>query len=335
MVNKMEYIDSGIPGLKASRIGLSTCSMSPGILNSEQRRWAKETMIEALNNGINVIDIGATGESRLVEDMVGRVINEYGNRATVIIVAKTRMEELRSDPGRTDTKKISQTLESSLKRLRTDYIDIYKISHWALSAQFPGVLQEAARFIKEGKVRMLGMDDQLCEPLQVPGSGPGIHFAQFPYNMFERHAELDIIPYVQTNRMAAIVNRSLCSGLLAGAIREDALFGLHDMRSLDPLFNAANLPRYLAAVRTLDSLAMQRFSRNVVHLSIRWLLDRLKNSIVLWGARRPDHLNPVDRVMGWHIDGDSFKLIDGALAGLTGQNGTLEFQSSAALGGTR
>ena len=73
------------------------------------------------------------------------------------------------------------------------------------------------------------------------------------------------------------------------------------MRRTDPKFVAPRFAQYVAAVQKLDQLARQRFNKRVIHLAVRWMLDQ-GITTALWGARRPDQLQPVDDVIGWSLD---------------------------------
>ena len=74
-----------------------------------------------------------------------------------------------------------------------------------------------------------------------------------------------------------------------------------DLRRTDPKFQQPRFAQYLAAVQRLDRLAQQRFGKRVIHLALRWVLDQ-GITTALWGARRPDQLQPVDEVPGWRLD---------------------------------
>ncbi len=74
------------------------------------------------------------------------------------------------------------------------------------------------------------------------------------------------------------------------------------------------LHRYVNAVESLDRFARDRYGKHVIHLALRWVLDRADTNIALWGARRPDQLAPIDDVMGWKIDRSAMLKIDTILA---------------------
>jgi aryl-alcohol dehydrogenase-like predicted oxidoreductase len=100
---------------------------------------------------------------------------------------------------------------------------------------------------------------------------------------------------------------------LSGAVSQVSQFNGDDLRKSDPKFLAPRFRQYLAAVDELDRIAKERFGRRVIHLAVRWVLDRNKMNIALWGARRAEQLSPITGALGWHLDRDAMAEIDGIL----------------------
>jgi len=96
-------------------------------------------------------------------------------------------------------------------------------------------------------------------------------------------------------------------------MRPDSKFEGDDLRRVDPKFQQPRFAQYLAAVQRLDELAQQRFGKRVIQLAVRWMLDQ-GITTALWGARRPDQLQPVDDVRGWWLDAPAKAEIDRILS---------------------
>jgi aryl-alcohol dehydrogenase-like predicted oxidoreductase len=141
-----------------------------------------------------------------------------------------------------------------------------------------------------------------------------LHAVQPPYNLFERAIDADIFPYAQQQGLAMLAYGSLCRGLLSGRMKTDTRFPASDLRSHDPKFKAPHFAEYLAAVTALDRFAQQHFGKRVIHLALRWVLDRAPNTIALWGARHPAQLDPVGDVSGWKLDATAMTVIDRIVA---------------------
>jgi aryl-alcohol dehydrogenase-like predicted oxidoreductase len=208
--------------------------------------------------------------------------------------------------------RIRQEIEASLRRLRTDVIDLYQV-HWP-DAETP--IAETARTLdelrREGKVRAIGVSNYSPEQMDVFAAVARLDAVQPPYNLFEREIEADVLPYAKRTGLTVLSYGALCRGLLAGRIRADTVFKGDDLRKSDPKFQGERFHQYLAAVAELQTLAEERFGKSVLALAVRWVLDQ-GPTIALWGARRPDQLDPIGEIEGWHIDPDSEQKIDALL----------------------
>src|SRR6202035_5424069 len=161
----------------------------------------------------------------------------------------------------------------------------------------------------QGKIRAIGVSNFSVLQMELFRSVAPLHVLQPPYNMFERGIEADLLPYCRTHKIATLGYGALCRGLLSGRMRPDTVFTGDDLRRNDPKFRPPRFAHYLAAVQRLDRLAQERFGKRVIALAVRWMLDQ-GITTALWGARRPDQLQPVDEVMGWHLDAAARAEID-------------------------
>jgi aryl-alcohol dehydrogenase-like predicted oxidoreductase len=96
-------------------------------------------------------------------------------------------------------------------------------------------------------------------------------------------------------------------------MRPDTVFKGDDLRRTDPKFVGSRFLEYLSAVQKLDWLARGRFGKRVVHLAVRWMIDR-GITTALWGARDPGQLRPVDGVSGWRLDAAAMADVERILA---------------------
>jgi aryl-alcohol dehydrogenase-like predicted oxidoreductase len=183
--------------------------------------------------------------------------------------------------------RLRQELEASLRRLRTDVIDLYQV-HWP-DGSVP--IEETAAalegFRREGKIHAAGVSNFGPAQMDRFRTAASLRTVQPPYNPFERQVEADVLPYARRHGLVVLAYGALCRGLLTGKITEASTFEGDDLRKTDPKFAPRRLGQYLAAVRQLDALARERYGRTVLALAVRWLLER-GEMVALWGARRPD-----------------------------------------------
>jgi aryl-alcohol dehydrogenase-like predicted oxidoreductase len=231
-------------------------------------------------------------------------------RAEAVIATKTGLEWRDGKVYRNATReRIMQEVDDSLRRLRTDYIDIYQV-HWPDPKVPVEETAEAMRSLYEaGKIRAIGVSNFSVAEMERFRHVAPLHVLQPPYNLFERAIETDILPYARANHIATLGYGALCRGLLSGRMRLDSTFDGDDLRRIDPKFQPPRFAQYLDAVRQLDEFAQRRFGRRVIQLAVRWMLDQ-GISVALWGGRRPDQLEAALGVAGWSLQSSDREQID-------------------------
>ena len=296
---------------EVSRICIGTWAMGGWLWGGSDKTQCIKTIYNALDLGINIIDTAPVYGFGLSEEIVGEAVSETGLRHEIIIATKVGLEWNNGRVYRNSTKdRILKEVDDSLKRLRTDYIDLYQV-HWP-DPLVP--IDETAEVLsslkKQGKVRAIGVSNFSPQQMEIFSTVAELQTSQPPYNLFERGIEDDVLPYCEEKNITMLHYGALCRGLLSGKLSPDSEFKGDDIRNFDPKFKTGVFEKYLSAVDKLDNFANDTFCKNVLQLSVRWILDRCKNDIALWGARRPEQLNDVAEIDGWLIDKASMGAID-------------------------
>jgi aryl-alcohol dehydrogenase-like predicted oxidoreductase len=303
-----EFVDIPKTQLKVSRVALGTWAMGGWMWGGTDQRESVATIHAALDQGINLIDTAPVYGFGVSEEIVGAALEGIRDRA--VIATKTGLEWRDGKVYRNATPaRIMQEVDDSLRRLRTDYIDIYQV-HWPDPLVPVEETAEAMRSLYEmGKIRAIGVSnfsvDQMARFRQVAP----LHVLQPPYNLFERAIEADILPYSRANDITTLGYGALCRGLLSGRIRPNTAFDGDDLRRVDPKFQPPRLAQYLQAVGQLDEFAQRRFQRRVIHLAVRWMLDQ-GISVALWGGRHPDQVEAALGVAGWSLTDAEREMIE-------------------------
>ncbi|TGC06784.1 aldo/keto reductase [Methanolobus halotolerans] len=292
----MEYTEISGTDIKVSRIGLGTQPI--GYFDKD---LGMQTIRKALDQGINLMDTAPVYGDGRSEEILGQAMKDY-DRGEIIVSSKTGMEKVQGKGVRnTSPELMARTIEASLKRLGTDYIDIFHV-HW------PDMLQpaeETAGFLKglkeEGKIRAIGLSNYSSEQMYEFCMHAEVNVCQPPYNVFERAVEVGVLPFCQKNDITLMAYRSLCQGLLTGKMNADADFKDHPVKSSDPKFQLPRYRQYLEAVSSIDALVREDHDRNVLDLAIQWILGH-NNTVALWGGWKPEHMEPVNDVFGWKPD---------------------------------
>ena len=301
-----------IPGtsLKVSPVAIGTWAIGGWMWGGTDEAESVSTIRAALEHGINLIDTAPAYGFGRSEEIVGKAVAEARLRPRVHIATKAGLEWRGGSVFRNASRaRILREVEDSLRRLRTDYIDIYQV-HWPDPLVSVEDTAEAMHTLfRQGKIRAIGVSNFSVAQIDRFRRVAPLHVLQSPYNLFERAIEADLLPYCRRNGIATLGYGALCRGLLSGRMRPNTVFDGDDLRRTDPKFRAPRFAQYLAAVQRLDRLAKERFGKRVIELAVRWMLDR-GITTALWGARHPGQLQPVDEVRGWRLDAAAKAEID-------------------------
>jgi aryl-alcohol dehydrogenase-like predicted oxidoreductase len=310
----MEHVSIPEIPINASRVGLGTWAMGGTLWGHTDDTESIRTIHSALDRGINLIDTAPAYGDGHAEEVVGRAVAERGGRERIIIATKVGLEWRGNTIFRIATReRIFEEIEASLRRLQTDYIDLYQV-HWPDPLVPIEETAEAMLELKhQGKVRALGVSNYSVDEMERFRHVAPLASAQPPYNIFER-AAAGIIAWCQEHGVATLTYEALCRGLLTGQIHADTRFGEDDMRQTDPKFQPPRFAQYLAAVDRLAEFARNRYGKSLIALAVRWVLDQPGVSVVLWGTRHPNRLDPLDDVFGWHLDTSANVEIDQILS---------------------
>src|ERR1700731_4383054 len=311
-MHELETESVDIPGtkLRVSRVALGTWAMGGWMWGGTDERESVATIRAALEQGINLIDTAPVYGFGVSEVIVGRAVGAAGVRSHAVIATKVGLEWRDGKVYRNATRhRIMQEVDESLRRLRTDHIDIYQV-HWPDPLVPIEETAEAMRTLyDQGKIRAIGVSNFSVAQMERFRQVAPLHVLQPPYNLFERAIESDVLPYCRANNIATLGYGALCRGLLSGRMRADTVFEGDDLRRLDPKFQPPRFAQYLDAVRQLDDLAQRRFHRRVIDLAVRWMLDQGIN-VALWGGRHPDQVEAVHGVAGWTLTAVHRELIE-------------------------
>ena len=311
----MEFAKIPKTDINASRIGLGTWAMGGWMWGGTDERLSVLTIEEAIDHGVNLIDTAPVYGFGRSEEIVGKALSKGGLRQRVVLATKVGLDWRDGQPFRNASRRrIFAEVEASLKRLRTDVIDIYQV-HWPdCATPIEETAEAMGRLYDQGKIRAIGVSNFSIGQMNQFTKVAPIHTAQPPYNLFERGIENDVLPHCWWHGIAALTYGSICRGLLSGRMDEQTKFANGDLRRDDPKFQQPRFSQYLEAVRQLDRFARENYGKRAIHLALRWVLDQPGVSCALWGARRPDQLDPIVDVMGWHLGGEESEQISQIVA---------------------
>jgi aryl-alcohol dehydrogenase-like predicted oxidoreductase len=189
---------------------------------------------------------------------------------------------------------IRRECEGSLRRLRTDVIDLYQI-HWNKPAdQVEEALVAVAELQREGKIRYVGVSNFNVDELRLAQEIAAPVSLQPPYSLVDRHIEADILPFCAQNDIGVIVYSPMQSGLLSGHMTRERIeaFAPDDLRRSKPEFQEPQLSQHLALAEKLKEIAVRR-NVSTAAVAVAWTLRASVVDGAIVGMRRPEHAESV------------------------------------------
>lgn len=321
-----DYVTLGNSGLKVSRLCLGTMTFGTdwGWGSAEETaRTIFNTFLDAGGNFVDTADAYVSGKS---EAFIGRFIQARGSRDRVVIGTKFSFNTDPGDPnaGGNGRKNILKSLDGSLRRLKTDYIDVYWLHNWDTTTPAEEVMRTLDDVVREGKVRYIGISNapawyvarsQTIAELRGYEQFVGL---QLEYSLAERHIEFEYIPLALQTGMGVCPWSPLASGLLTGKYQrgganiptgEGRLASVKD--SGNPSFLKLFTERNWQIVDALLDAAKQ-VGRPPAQVALNWVANRTGVSSTLIGATKVAQLNDNIAALDFQLPGDIQKKLDDA-----------------------
>jgi aryl-alcohol dehydrogenase-like predicted oxidoreductase len=287
--SSMRTVQLGQTDLQVSAIAFGTWAFG-GDWGQADVQESKDAIHHALELGVNLFDCAQGYGFGVAEKLLGESLRERTRREEVVIATKggLRMEgdRLLRDAGR---QWLRAGVESSLRSLGTDYIDLYQV-HWpdlhTPPEETAGVLEE---LVAEGKIRHAGVSNYDVDQMQALGRFGRVETLQPPYHMFRRDVE-ETLPYAAAHNIGVLAYGPLAHGLLSGRVRQDTTFDADDWRSKSPDFTGETFRKNLAIVDRLNGFARER-GLSLPQLAVSWTLANPAVQVAIVGARRPSQLD--------------------------------------------
>ncbi|WP_445491310.1 aldo/keto reductase [Niallia sp. 03133] len=254
-------------------------------LNEEE---GKNLVRTALINGINFLDTAFIYGPKRSEELIGDVIKELGKREDVVIATKGAHKFVDDQVVLDNSPSfLKQSVEDSLKRLQTDYIDLYYI-HFPDEATPKDEAVGALKELKDqGKIRSIGVSNFSVDQLKEANKDGYVDVIQAEYNLLQRDAEKEMLPFTALNQISFIPYFPLASGLLAGKYSKEDTF--HDLRSNMPHFQRENFIKNLERVDQLRPIAETK-NAEVAHIVLAWYLTKDSIDAIIPGAKRAEQV---------------------------------------------
>ena len=314
----MEYVRFGNTGLKVSRICLGTMTYGKPTerwkwaLNEEQSRPFIQKALELGINFFDTADIYSYGAS---EEVLGSALRDFARRDEVVIATKV-FNPMSKDPNDTglSRKHIMSSIDSSLQRLKTDYVDIYQIHRWDYNTPVEETLEALHDIVKTGKARYIGASSmfswQFAKALYTSDLHGWTRFVSMQphYNLIYREEEREMIPLCIDQKIAVIPWSPLARGLLTGnrsAARNETYRAKTDdfgksLYTSESDFEIIGRLTEIASARGLPA----------ARVALAWLLSKPAVTSPIIGASKPGHLEDAVAAVSVKLTGDEIKKLE-------------------------
>lgn len=306
----MKYRKMGNSGIDISVIGQGTWEMGNDFFGDVDEKLAIDAVRASINAGVNMVDTAAAyGLDGASERVVAKAIK--GLRDKVVLATKLGVLRIDGEYVRClNTNIMRRELEDSLRRLETDYIDLYFI-HWPdLNNSIDDALELMTKFKQEGKIRAIGVSNFDTTLIQKGIDIANISAVQPPMNMLNRSSvENGILPLCKKNEVGVITYGSLGGGILTGKM-EKPVTGGKELRSV--FYSFYEEPMWSKCQKLLDVLRGIAGDRGttVAQVSINWVLAQPGVTCSLMGATTPEMAYENASAADWELTADELAYIE-------------------------
>jgi aryl-alcohol dehydrogenase-like predicted oxidoreductase len=300
----MEYRNLGRAGVKVSAIGIG-CNQFGGKVNQEE---TKAIINRALDLGINFFDTADVYSKGISEEFVGTALAGQWDKVVIATKGRHPMGEGPNDQG-TSRYHIMNAVEASLRRLKTDHIDLYQIHTWYESVPIEETLRALDDLVRAGKIRYIGASNfaawQLCRSNDVAELMGWEQFVtiQPHYHMLEREVERELVPYCTWANIGILPYFPLAGGFLTGKYKRGEPVPAGSRGEFSQYVKRYLTDANFDKLGTLRAFVDSR-GRTLHDLAFAWLLNNKQVSSVIAGATSPEQVTANAATTEWKISVD-------------------------------
>jgi len=286
----------GKSGVRASAVGLGTWAIGGWMWGGTDEAQSIAAIHASLDAGVTLIDTAPAYGLGRSEEIVGKALEGRRDRAVIatkcgLVWHTSKGRHFFDQDGRPVHRYLGRDaifheVDESLKRLRTDYIDLY-ITHWQDPTTDVEETIDALKDLKKaGKIRAIGASNVDANDLKAYIAAGGLDAIQERFSMIDRQIETDLLPLTDANGISTLSYSSLALGLLSGTIGPERVFNGDDQRKDNPRFSVANRRKVAEFAHAIGPLAA-RHEATVAQVVIAWTLAQPGVTFALCGARNP------------------------------------------------
>ncbi|HEY8541577.1 MAG TPA: aldo/keto reductase [Pseudothermotoga sp.] len=315
----MKYRSTSRFPVNVSVIGLGCWGLSgPSVWRDSNDSDSIKIVHKALENDINFFDVAPVYGFGHAEEILGKAIKGFP-RDKIVIATKCGLiwDDQKRITRCLKPSSIFKEIDESLRRLKTDYIDLYQL-HWPdPNTPIEETIDALIELKRIGKIRYIGLSNFSVDTAQRLLDH--ISSMQGLYNMFERNAlsyhnialeyrtEKEVLPFCEKNGLAFLPYSPLMQGILTGDISYNERFT--DVRAANPKLVGGNLSKYIRVVEKLKEIGT-KIGRPVNEIAMNWLIKHQAITSIIAGATKPEQLQENLKALDWEMSDELFEEVD-------------------------
>ena len=301
----------GNQGLEVSELGLGCMSMSWAYGAADDQE-SLATLDRALELGITFFDTAEAYGPFKNEELLGRAFK--GRRERVVIATKFGFRVVDGKLAGTDSRPehVKEVAEASLRRLGTDYIDLFYQHRVDRTVPIEEVVGAMADLVRAGKVRYLGLSEAGEDTIRRAHRTHPITALQSEYSLWERNLEPRIIPLLRELGIGLVPFSPLGRGFLTGTVKRAEEYPESDFRHGDPRFQGENFDRNMHAAAVVQEMA-RRKSATPGQIALAWLLQKGDDVVPIPGTKRRNYLEENVGAVNVKLSAGEMQQLDNAL----------------------
>lgn len=318
--------------IEVSAIGMGCMGFSHGYGKVPERTYSIEAIRQAADSGCTLFDTAETYGREMFypghnEELVGEALHPYRDHA--VIATKMHLSNEEAASGKSFYEIAAEHLEASLKRLRTDYVDLYYLHRINELVPVEKVAEGMGRLIEKGLIRGWGLSQVSAETLDRANRVTPVSAVQNIYSMVERGIEKDVLPYCLAHGIGVVPFSPIASGFLSGKVKAGTDFSGDDVRKFVPQLSDENLAANQPVLDVLERFAEEKHATKA-QISLAWILYGFPNTVPIPGSKNKERILENLRAADVVLTPQEFRLLQDALdrCRIYGQRGYVESEQN-------
>lgn len=310
----MKYRALGTSGLNVSAEGLGCAGMSAYYGQTDEPE-SVATILRALDMGVNFLDTAETYGHGANEELIGRAI--AGRREDVVLATKYGGSVIDGKFVMTRPDQIRNSCDASLRRLGTDYVDLYYGHRIDSTVPIEESVGAVAELVAAGKVRHIGLCEASATTIRRAAKVSPIAAVQCEWSLWTRDAEAEVLPAARESGVGIVAYSPLGRGFLTGKFSSSEEFADGDIRQAMPRFQRENLANNQKIIDQMREMAAEK-ECTIGQLALAWVLSQGEDVVPIPGTKRRPYLEENIAAVGVQLDADDQAKLAEAASGVVG-----------------